>query len=242
MMRQIPHVNDGDLKRWGQMLNAVAPKVQAAVESGALQNGRQLMLHFRNAVNASALAYALGDSDRFLSELKEALQRFLAFFEPKFRGLVEEQFVYEASEDAVCIALILRDPRVSEIARQLLPYGENQSDARAKFTKAIAAVLNGDREGAKKIAGSLVEAPTLSHGLSLPNAIIATVQRDSAGFLAAIAKATSEFDHLVATQARGTPEAVMFIRGAALIRLYETVNQQKLLSDDLDPRLLPRVG
>ncbi len=79
-MQAIPHVQESDLARWKKVLDLVSPKVLSAIEAGILQNGRQLMLNFRNSINAATLAFASGDIPLMLEAFKAALERFQFFF------------------------------------------------------------------------------------------------------------------------------------------------------------------
>jgi hypothetical protein len=240
-MQSIPHIQDSDIARWAKALEAVAPKVAAAVEAGSLQGGRQLLLHFRNGVNAAVVAYAQGDNDRFLRLGRESLDRFQLFFRAEVREKIERRYVFEATEEAVCLALIVRDRRIELLMQQVLPNVSGEDDDRARFVVAIAALVLGDRNAAEQSAIALREAASLSHGHSLCQAVIAVARHDEPEFCRQISDAVNEFDRVAAGEARGTPEAAIYMRGAALVRLFETVNGRKPECRNMDVRLVPSI-
>lgn len=58
----------------------------------------------------------------------------------------------------------------------------------------------------------------------------------------ALAEATHEFEREArGGDSRGTPEAAVFLRGAALLKLYELLHGVRLPADALDERLLPAI-
>lgn len=239
MMKLIPYIKSEDLVRWEKVLNSVGPKISASIDAGILQKGRQIALHLRNSLNAAALAYASGDVSRCLIFYKEGVERFQLFFDAKFSDQVDRQYVYETSDEILCSALIVRSPDIYVLVKRILPFTADQDDARVQFIMLLAALLTGDLIGAETTAKSLIEKPAKSIGTHLPNAALAIARGDLSGFLAAIGDATREFDKQVSVDARGTPAAAVFIRGAALIRLYEIVNNETIPKQDLDVRLLP---
>lgn len=238
-MKLIPHVKPEDLVRWEKVLDSVGPRISASIDAGVLQKGRQLALHLRNSFNAAALAYAAGDIAKCLAHYTEGVERFQWFFDPKFSEQVDPQYVYETSEEVLCSALIVRYPDILALAKQIVPFTAGQNDARVQFILLLTALLAGDFIIAEKEAKALIEAPTESIGTHLPRAALAITRRDVSGFLASIADATTEFDKHISVNARGTPEAAIFVRGAALIQLYEIVNNETINKQDLDVRLLP---
>jgi len=241
MSISIPHIQQSDVERWTKVLETVSQKVSTSIETGSIQNGRQIALHFRNSTTAASVAYACGNISKMLKHFREALERHQMLFLPAYAGQIDNQYIYETSEEVLCIALILRDESVLNLADKLLPYTQGQKDARVQFISAITAILRGGKKEAVDISKTLANASTMAYGKALPNAICAIANKDLNGFYSEIASATDSFDRLASGEARGTPEAAIFIRGAALVGLYEIVNREKVDVNKLDIRLLPGI-
>ena len=239
MMEKIPYVDKKDVLRWENTLSLVVPKIAVSIDDGILQGGRLLALHLRNSLTAGAVAYALGNVASFFSCYRKAVDRFQWFFDDKFKAQVEHLYIYETSEQVLCAALIIRSPNILELGKQILPFSTGQSDARSDFIALLAALLNGDMVQAGEIAQAWIDLPEILIGINLPHAILAIITGDLDDFLKHVLQATLEYDGYVASEARGTPEAVVFVRGAALLRLFEFVNDTKISKDGLDVRLVP---
>ncbi|MFZ6642623.1 hypothetical protein ACO0LL_23065 [Undibacterium sp. TC4M20W] len=240
-MQTIPHIKKEDLERWEKILSKISPKVLAAINSGLLQDGRLLALHLRNSLNLGALAYASGDFKGFLAAYHETLLRFQLFFDDRYFSQVNAKYVYETSEEILCVSLILNESRTPNLARDILSFTVQQSDSRVEFISAIAALLQDEKDSARKLTLRLIKNSSLSFGQFLPQALLAIINDDLNLFLIAIAGATAEFDEHISAEGKGTPEAAIFLRGAALLRLFERVNHKEINKTTFDPRLLPNI-
>lgn len=76
-------------------------------------------------------------------------------------------------------------------------------------------------------------------GNAIPKAIRAIANNNEADFLAAVQSALNDFDGVCSSEARGTPEAVIFIGGVALLNLYELTNGGTVSRSGFDIRLMP---
>ena len=241
-MRTIPYVQQADLDRWSKVLLTVSPKVLAAIDSGALQEGRQLALNFRNGLNSAILAYAKGEDAQFSEGIRDAMNKFDLFFAPEFCESVDPKYIRETSEEALCASLLLPDFDSAALAQRVNCYSAGVIDPRAVFVGAVSSLLAAQNAEAEQIARTLLGLSVPSYGNALPLAICAISRGDSSAFLELMDEATAAFDRHVASEAKGTPEAAIFLRGAALVRLFERVTGEALPRAKLDVRLLPALA
>lgn len=237
--REIPYVTERDIVRWEQVLSRIEPTIAADIAEKRLQTGRRIAQHFRNRINAGLIAYAKGDDCVTLRDFNDAVARFMLFFESGYAHEVDPTYVYETSAEVLEIALITQSPFLMKVAEILLPLHFERSDPRSIYVRALSFLILGDRDSTDTEAAALVKLNSRQFGMAIPTAILAIVNGYPDDFLENVHAAINGFDSLCATEARGTPEAVIFLSGAALIKLFERCNGEKLLGSDLDVRLMP---
>lgn len=236
-MKLIPYVSEGDVSRWIGVLEDTESNIVDMINSGHLQGGRLLALHFRNSLVNGAISYALGRDSDLISCLNQGLTRFDYFFQDKFHAQTDEKYISETCEEALYCSLIVRSPTTNELIQKIIPFVVAKTSPRGHFVNVIISILARDLVRARKFLETSDDW-TLMIENELKNALNAIVSNDMGAFLLALKRATFDFDQYVSTEARGTPEAVIFFRGAALIRLFEMFNTVTVPAHELDIRFV----
>ena len=219
--------------------NKQGTHIAADIAEKRLQRGRRIGQHFRNSLHSGLLAYAKGDKCVTLRAFNEAVTRFMLFLDSENAQEVDLTHIHSASAEVLEIALIAHSPCLTTVAQNLLPLHVEQRDPRSVYVRAVSFLILGDRDSATTEAAALVKLNSREFGKAIPVAILAITNGIPNVFLENVQAAMNDFDTLCATEARGTPEAVIFLSGVALIKLYERCNGEKILGTDLDVRLMP---
>lgn len=234
-MLNIPYVSAADVNRWQQVLTADYPKIESAVKAGDTQKGRRIYLLFRDNINWAALAYAQGWTE-VRNHLETALGYFHMLKSEVERGRADPKYVTEAIDDALCVALILKDQSALTDIAQLYPSVYiDKTDRRYLYGSSVLELLrnNLSSDGAGQASPSRVEL-----GAGLPAAVHALARGDDSEFARALSLAIDEYDEYIRAEARGTPEAALFLQGAALLSLFELRRGVKLDQQPADVRFL----
>lgn len=235
-MLTIPHVSEADVDRWRQVLTADYQKIELAVEAGDTQKGRRIYLLIRDNINWAALAHAQGRGAEVRNHLEKALDYFRILMSEAEKGSADPKYVTEAMDDALCVALILKDQGALGAINQVYPSAyADKTDPRYLYGASVLGLLGGGlpSEGVARFLTSGVEL-----GKGLPAAVHALERHDDSEFIRALSLALNEYDEYIRTEARGTPEAALFLRGAALLSLYELTRRVKLEYQPMDVRFL----
>ena len=238
-MRTIPYVTPSDVARWEEVLNRIEPTIATDIAEQRLQKGRRIAQHFRNRINSGLLAYSNGDTFRALHDFNEAVSRFMLFFDPKYADAVDLSHVFETSAEVLEVVLIVNAPCLTTISQKLQPLHVASTDPRSAYVRAVSSLIVSDRKSAVTEATVLRELNAGQFGSAIPAAILAIARGCPNNFLANVQSALNDFDGVCRSEARGTPEAVIFLRGVALIHLYERSNGEAVSRSGLDIRLMP---
>jgi hypothetical protein len=237
---KVPHASEEDLARWKDAFAQMDAGMRASLAAGKLQSGRLLWLFFDHEVDSACIAVAEGDTEAFRERLRKALRYFDDFlrFEPRSKVVLDH--VYLGSENALFASLMLRDPDAGRLAREVLPYVTGDDGTyRREFVAAIEALLANDRARARRIAEDAIAHPANRFWRSLFPAVAAIADGEGRSFVTHVGAEMVEYDAHVKREGSGTLDAVVFKRGATLVKVFERLHGVDTSSLGLDDRLLP---
>jgi hypothetical protein len=236
-MRNIPHLTEQDLERWRDMPAHVLA-LQARIDAGYTKNKYLLSSRVGGERMLALIAYVEGDDARFEAHLRHSQALFRAYLA---NGTPEQRpFLKIQLEEGLCVGLILRDVQMQDLLRALTPEERRVGGWMDDFVDALEALLAGDRAGGEEIARRLHDAWPWKFVKMLALALGGIAAGNMKTFIDALGEASQEFDREArGGDSSGTPDAAVFLRGAALLRLYEALHSVEVPREGLDARLLP---
>jgi hypothetical protein len=236
-MRNIPRLSEQDLERWRDMPAHVSA-LQARIDAGYTKNKYLLSSRVSGERMLALIAYVEGDDARFEAHLRRSqtlFRAYLASSTPEQRFFLKIQL-----EESLCVGLILRDAHVQDLLRAFTPEERRVGGWMNEFVDGLEALLAGDRVGSDAIARRLHDAWPWKMVKMLALALSGVATGNMKTLLEALGEATHEFDREArGGDSSGTPDAAVFLRGAALLRLYEALHGVEIPREGLDIRLLP---
>lgn len=242
-MIDIPYVSESDVLRWADSRAKLSVRLGSAIAAGQVREGHTIASKIGNDICAAAVSYVQEDMEYARANFNAALETFKLFFSPRFSGQFEKSNVLVRCEAVLLSALIVRHETIKVLAMQIAKVFDDPDWDEYPFIQLLAALIGGDRVLGTKLARDFLnnERATFVYGPGVGEALLAICEADHERFYAELKKVVREYDERARDDAFGTPEAAMFMRGAALLRLYELVNGESVITPDLDVRLLPGV-
>lgn len=229
------NVSDADLLRWERVLVEDYARLEEGVRSGNTQKGRRVYQLFRENVHWAGLAQAKCDSALVRQRLTAAAEYFMLLRAEVDAGRADARFLAEGAEDALNVGLVLNDRDYLERIRSL--FAEHHEGSVAEYGRAVFCILDGSLSEAVESIDELERQAKLRFGGAVPLILRALVNKNSEQFRDALQELLREFDRYASGEARGTPEAALFLRGSAMLALCDQVQASRVRHADMDPRL-----